>query len=174
MTLFSNLLAPLTRRRRKVTTTNGTSRSPAPPTTSEVQQQQPGLTSHSEIKAATATATVTPVVQGSQESHVVFISEPRTSMTSSTSVNVESLEFKASQELAVSLNSWDDQPVVMPAFPAFEHLLRQQQEEQKKLQEQQEQSVPRRSLRRLPRPLSLYRSGNRSLKMARSTPNFHK
>ncbi|KAI7859863.1 hypothetical protein BDC45DRAFT_163414 [Circinella umbellata] len=169
MTFFSNLLAPLTRRRRKVTITtkNETSRSPpSPPPPQELEGQKGEL--QSEFEPATP---VTPATQ--QEHHVVILAEPRTSMTSSTSVNVESLEFKASQELAVSLNTWDDyQPAVMPSFPAFEHLLRQQKQEEE--QKKKEQGVPRRSLRRLPRPLSLYRSGNRSLKMARSTPNFHK
>ena len=163
MSFFSNLLAPLTRRRRKVTiTTNETNRSLPPPPPQEQEEQKGEL--QSEFKPTT------PATQ--QEHHVVIIAEPRTSITSSTSVNVESLEFKASQDLAVSLNIWDDyQPAVMPSFPAFEHLLRQQQEEEQK---KNEQRVPRRSLRRLPRPLSLYRPGNRSLKMARSTPNFHK
>ncbi|KAG2226235.1 hypothetical protein INT45_003380 [Circinella minor] len=165
MTFFSNLLAPLTRRRRKVTITtkNETSRSSPPAPPPQEHEEQKG-----ELQSATP---ATPATQ--QEHHVVILAEPRTSMTSSTSVNVESLEFKASQELAVSLNIWDDyQPAVMPSFPAFEHLVRQQKQEEE--QKKKEQGVPRRSLRRLPRPLSLYRSGNRSLKMARSTPNFHK
>ena len=117
MTFFSNLLAPLTRRRRKVTiTTNETNRSPPPPPPPQEQEQKGEL--QPEFKPTT--------LAGQQEHHVVILAEPRTSITSSTSVNVESLEFKASQELAVSLNVWDDyQPAVMPSFPAFEHLLRQ-------------------------------------------------
>ncbi|KAI8141707.1 hypothetical protein BJV82DRAFT_670220 [Fennellomyces sp. T-0311] len=99
------------------------------------------------------TKSPSPQPESSVPEEPVVLSEPRASITSSTSVNVESLEFKASQELALTLNNWSDQPVVTPSFPAYDQYLLEQKQHQQKLQELER--APHRSLRRLPRPLSL-------------------
>ncbi|KAI9494581.1 hypothetical protein BDB00DRAFT_295246 [Zychaea mexicana] len=161
---FNQLLAPFNRRRRKVTT------KAVDHNNSDNHNNASRSTPLSPPQPETAPVLVYTTAQQQRQQEqatVVFSDQPRTSITSSSSVIVESLEFKASQELALSLDNWNDPSAVKPSFPAFEYLLHQQEEKE------QERQGPRRSFRRLPRPLSLYRSNNKkSPKMARSTPNL--